>query len=144
MHSLKAASCLVKEVFLVIDFSYGPDQMLHFAVSDLGLHLYLGFIQYMLFFCFFSVDNKYASQGKLGAAILGNHATSEVIIWDAPGEKMSSNMCRMHRFRSSCACTKSHLGICFPLIHHIVANDSVSGIGLAKSGYQFNIFLISP
>ena len=32
------------------------------------------------------------------------------------------------RFRSSCACTKSHPGFCSQLTHSIVFNDSVSGI----------------
>ena len=35
-------------------------------------------------------------------------------------------MRKMRRFRSSCACVKYH-GLCFPFIHSVVSNDSVSG-----------------
>ena len=30
------------------------------------------------------------------------------------------------RFRSSCACAKYHLGLCSPVIHSVVSDDSVS------------------
>ena len=35
-------------------------------------------------------------------------------------EKRPSNMCQMYRFRSSCACTTYHLGLCSPVIHSVV------------------------
>ena len=41
-------------------------------------------------------------------------------------KKMSSNMYKMCRFRSSCACTKCHPGLCFPFIHSVVSNDFVN------------------
>ena len=42
-------------------------------------------------------------------------------------EKLPSNMPKMNRFRSSCACAKYHLDLCFQFIHSIVSNDSVTG-----------------
>ena len=33
---------------------------------------------------------------------------------------------KIRRFRSSCACTKYHPGLCSPFIHSVVSNDSVS------------------
>ena len=35
--------------------------------------------------------------------------------------------CAKRAFRSSCACAKSHPGLCFPLTRSIVSTDSVSG-----------------
>ena len=35
--------------------------------------------------------------------------------------------CKMHRFRSSCACAKYHPGLCSPFIHSVVSNESVNG-----------------
>ena len=32
----------------------------------------------MIFYHFFSVNGQYAKQGKLGAAVLGNHAAKDV------------------------------------------------------------------
>ena len=46
------------------------------------------------------------------------------IIWVPSNEKMPSNVCKMCRFRSFCACAKYQTGICSPLIHLIVSNDS--------------------
>ena len=48
-------------------------------------------------------------------------------IWAEPSEKVSSNVCKMRRFRSPCACAKSHPCICSLLKHCIVSNISVSG-----------------
>ena len=39
--------------------------------------------------------------------------------------KVPSNM---RRFRSSCACAKYNPGLCSPLMHFAVCNDSVSGL----------------
>ena len=36
-------------------------------------------------------------------------------------------LCKVSRFRSSCACVKYHLGLCSLLIYFVVSNDSVSG-----------------
>ena len=47
--------------------------------------------------------------------------------WAASSENVSSNMCKIRTFRSSCTCAKSHPGLCLPLIHSIVFNNSVSG-----------------
>ena len=52
-------------------------------------------------------------------------------IWATSREKVPSNKHKMHRFRSSCACTKYHPGLCSPFIHSEVSNDSVSGTGKA-------------
>ena len=40
--------------------------------------------------------------------------------------KAPSNMRKMRRFRSSCACAKHHSGHCSPFIHSIVSNASIS------------------
>ena len=42
-------------------------------------------------------------------------------------EQVPSNMRKLRRFRSSCACAKYQPGLCSPFIHSIVSNDSVSG-----------------
>ena len=42
------------------------------------------------------------------------------------GKKVPSNMCKMHRFRSSYAYAKHHTSLCSPFIHSVVSNDSVS------------------
>ena len=50
-----------------------------------------------------------------------------VMTWAASSKKLSSNMCKLHRFRSSCACPKIHTGHCSPFIHSVVSSDSISG-----------------
>ena len=42
-------------------------------------------------------------------------------------EKLSSNMRKIRRFRSSCACATSHPGICSPMMHSIESKNSISG-----------------
>ena len=42
-------------------------------------------------------------------------------------KKVPTYLCKMRRFRSSCAFGKYHSGISFPFIHFVVSNDSVSG-----------------
>ena len=46
--------------------------------------------------------------------------------WTASSKKVPSNIHKMCRFRSFCACTKYHPGFCSPFIHFPVSNDSVS------------------
>ena len=46
-------------------------------------------------------------------------------IWTASSEKMPSNMRKMRRFRSCCACAKYHSGLSSPVKHSVVSNDSV-------------------
>ena len=50
-------------------------------------------------------------------------------IWATSSKKVHLNIHRMCRFRSACACSKYHLGLCSPFIHSVVSNDSVSGQG---------------
>ena len=50
-----------------------------------------------------------------------------LIIRSAPGEKMSSRMRKMYRFRFITSSAKTHPGIWSLFIHSIVSNDSVSG-----------------
>ena len=38
-------------------------------------------------------------------------------------EKVSSNMRKRRRFRSSCACAKYHMGLCSPFIHSVISSD---------------------
>ena len=54
-------------------------------------------------------------------------------MWAAPDEKVPSNTSKICGFTSSCTCAKSHPGICFPLKHSIVSNDSVSGQRRSRS-----------
>ena len=51
----------------------------------------------------------------------------QITQWTRASKILASNIGKMHRFRSSCACTKSYLGLCFLLIHSVVSNESVSG-----------------
>ena len=41
--------------------------------------------------------------------------------------KKCLNMCKMHRFGSSCTCVKYHPDLCSPLIHSVGSNYSISG-----------------
>ena len=41
--------------------------------------------------------------------------------WVVSSEKLPSNMHKMYRFRSSCAYSKYHLGLCSPFIHSAVS-----------------------
>ena len=50
-----------------------------------------------------------------------------VIIWATSRENVHSNMRKIRKSRSSCACSKNHLGLCTPFIHSVIANDSVCG-----------------
>ena len=49
---------------------------------------------------------------------LCNHAVwlGPCSIWATSSEKGPSSICKVHRFRSSCSCTKYHLGLCSPFI----------------------------
>ena len=55
-------------------------------------------------------------------------------VWATSSKKVSLNMSKMGRFRSSCA--KYHLSFCFPSIHSVVSNDSVSGQQRPWSDYK--------
>ena len=44
----------------------------------------------------------------------------------ARSEKVSSTMCKMCRFTSSCICSKFHPGLCSPFIHSVASIDSDS------------------
>ena len=48
-------------------------------------------------------------------------------------DKVPSSMRKMCGITSSCTCPKSDLGICFPLIHSVVYNDSVCRQGRTRS-----------
>ena len=50
--------------------------------------------------------------------------------WDEPcyAKMVHSNMLKMCRFRSSCACAKYHPGLHSLIIHSVVSSDSVSGL----------------
>ena len=50
-----------------------------------------------------------------------------VEIWADSSEKVPSNMRKMRRFRSSCACAKYHPGLFYPFIQSGVSNGHVSG-----------------
>ena len=43
-----------------------------------------------------------------------------IYIWATSNEKVSLNMRKMYRFRSSRACAKYHPGLCSPFIHSVV------------------------
>ena len=47
------------------------------------------------------------------------------IIWAALSEKVHSSMCEIRGFASSCACARSHPGICSPVIRFCstISND---------------------
>ena len=47
--------------------------------------------------------------------------------WATTGEKVSSNMPKMYRFRLSCTYAKYHTGLFSPFIHSVVFNDSFRG-----------------
>ena len=47
--------------------------------------------------------------------------------WALPSENVPSNMHKMRRFKSFCACLKYDPGHCSSFIHSVVSNDSVSG-----------------
>ena len=49
--------------------------------------------------------------------------------WAASREKLLSSLPKMCGITSSCACAWSHPGLCSPIIHFIVSNDSSSGQG---------------
>ena len=50
-----------------------------------------------------------------------------LVIGSSSSEIMPSNICKVRRFRSSCACVKYHPSLCTPVIHSVVFNDSVIG-----------------
>ena len=50
-------------------------------------------------------------------------------IWTAPSENDLRTRAKCTDSESSHACAKSHPDICFPLVHSVVSNDSVSGQG---------------
>ena len=50
-----------------------------------------------------------------------------IIICAASCEQRLSNMHKMRRFRSSCACAKYHPGLCSQFFHSVVFTDSVAG-----------------
>ena len=41
-------------------------------------------------------------------------------IWGASSEKVPSSMRKIRKFKSFCACAKSHMGLCSPLIYSVV------------------------
>ena len=49
------------------------------------------------------------------------------IVWAVSSEEVPSSMRKMHRSRSPCAYAIYYPDLCFPFIHSIVSNDSVSG-----------------
>ena len=53
--------------------------------------------------------------------------------WTVSSENVHSNMRRMCRFRSSCACTKCHPGLCSPFMHSVASNETLSGQGRSWS-----------
>ena len=55
--------------------------------------------------------------------------SSKINIWAVSSQKVSSNMCKMCRFRLPLACAKYHPSLCSPFIHSLVNKDSVSGQG---------------
>ena len=56
-----------------------------------------------------------------------------VPIWAVSSENVLSNMCKMGRFKLSCAFAKYHPHHCSPFMHFVVSNDSVSGQGMLWS-----------
>ena len=61
-------------------------------------------------------------------------------------KKMHSNIRKVRRFRSSCACAKYHPRLCAPLIHFVVSNASVSGQlrPLRKHAYSNILKILQP
>ena len=45
-------------------------------------------------------------------------------IYGQSSQEVHLNMCKMPRFRSSYTCSVYYLGLCFPVIHSVVSNDS--------------------
>ena len=51
---------------------------------------------------------------------------NNILEWAGSCEKVPSNMYKMCRLRLSGTCAKYHPGLCSPVIHSVVSNDSVS------------------
>ena len=57
-------------------------------------------------------------------------------IWASPSKKVPSDICKIYRFRLSCACAKYKPSLCSPFIHSAVSNESVSRLyGCLRCSY---------
>ena len=75
-----------------------------------------------------SVQNfRYCLHSHLVFISLLFRLSSKTLLWAASFEKVPANISKMRRFRSSCACEKYHPGLCSPIKHSVVYNDSISG-----------------
>ena len=68
-----------------------------------------------------------ACLNKYGSSVMLEIKSVHSIHGPRQEKKMPLNICKMIRFRLSCACAKYHPGLCCPFIDAVLSGDSVSG-----------------
>ena len=64
---------------------------------------------------------------RYGSITRNNYGIFALLTTAASSEKVPSNIRKMRRFRSSCACAEYHPGLCSLYMYSVVSNDSVRG-----------------